>query len=368
MPGWTLGPDGSRLVMLQAVKVGEKFLGGAETNKKRLAAATILVLAIMFTSVGCKSEIQVTETQFLMDTIVELTIYGANKQEAGAFSNEVFAKMRRLEEIFDKNNPAGDISRINAAAGRDWVDVEPETIFVLQQALEIAQKTGGAFDPTVGPLLELWGFGTEHARVPADEELQKALALIDYTAVEVDQTAQKVFLPHNGMKLDLGGIAKGFIIDEGQKVMKQFPVAASLLNAGGDIGISGLNPSGGKWKIAVQDPQEPQQWLAILELEEGGVATSGGYQRYFEEKGQRYHHLLDPREGMPSRGISSVTIIAPDAMQADALATAIFVLGKEKGLAYIENSPGLEGLLVDEEGEIFISSGLRDHSEIIVRD
>jgi len=304
----------------------------------------------------------------MMDTIVDLTVYGTSKKTAEPLIEEVFVEMQRLESIFDKNNPESDISRINDAAGRDWVEVEPETIFVLQQALEMAQKTGGAYDPTVGPLMELWGFGTELAAVPPQEEIDVVLPFVDYTAIQLDTAAGKVFLPQRGMRLDFGGIAKGFIVDQGQKILDRFPVGGSYISAGGDLKVSGNKPSGEKWRIAIQDPRDPQQWKAIIELAGGSVATSGDYQRYFEENGQKYHHLLDPEKGKPARGLSSVTVAAPEALKADVLATAVFVLGKEKGLQLMESITDVEGVIVDEQGEIFITPGLLEDCEVLERD
>jgi thiamine biosynthesis lipoprotein len=351
------------------VQVSEGLVA-MKTGRQWLAAIGVLMLVLLatFYVAGYPGAHKVTKTRFLMDTVVDLTIYGTSKQEAETLCEEVFAEMQRLENIFDKNNPCSDISRINDSAGKKWVKVEPETIYVLQQALEIAQETGGAFDPTVGPLLELWGFGTEQTRVPSMEEISGVLPLVDYTAVQLDATQHKVFLPQRGMKLDLGGIAKGFIIDQGQEMLEQASLRASFINAGGDIGIRGSKPSGEKWVIAIQDPKNPRQWKATLKIAEGGVATSGDYQRDFEEKGQKYHHLLDPKQGVPARGLSSVTVVASESLEADAMATAVFILGKENGLELIEGLPGIEGVLVDEQGKVFITSGLLGDCEVLERD
>jgi thiamine biosynthesis lipoprotein len=339
-----------------------------KTNNQRLAPimtillVTTLLITVSFT--GCSGVKKVTKTRFMMDTIVDLTVYGTSKKTAEPLIEEVFVEMQRLESIFDKNNPESDISRINDAAGRDWVEVEPETIFVLQQALEMAQKTGGAYDPTVGPLMELWGFGTELAAVPPQEEIDVVLPFVDYTAIQLDTAAGKVFLPQRGMRLDFGGIAKGFIVDQGQKILDRFPVGGSYISAGGDLKVSGNKPSGEKWRIAIQDPRDPQEWAAIIPLQGGSVATSGDYQRSFKENGEVFHHILDPHQGMPATGLRSATVVAPDAMAADALATAVFVLGKKEGLKLLESLDGIEGVVIDLGGEIHASSGLVSKIEI----
>lgn len=334
--------------------------------RKIITVLAIATLIFSLSIAGCNSgKKQTTITRFLMDTKVDLTFYGISEKKAKLVAEEVFAEMERLENLLSRHIPTSDISRVNRAAGREWVVVEPETIFLVQKALEIAEKSGGAFDPTVGALLRLWGFGTADPRVPSSIELEQALKLVDYRKIKIDKEKNMVFLPEEGMELDLGGIAKGFIVDRGQQVLERFSLDASLINAGGDISISGDRPSGGKWRIAIQDPGNPQEWIAILHIWGGCVATSGDYQRYFEENGVLYHHILDPGTGFPAAGLSSVTVVAPSTALADALSTAVFVMGREKGLELLEKIPDVEGLVVDEEGNIFLTSGLEDDTEIL---
>jgi thiamine biosynthesis lipoprotein len=336
-----------------------------------LSLIMILGLSIWGCGTGSPDDSKTTATRLMMDTRVDLILYGADKKTSKQIAGEVFSEMEHLEKILSRTVAGGDLHRVNQAAGLEWVEISPELFFVLSKALEFAELTEGAFDPTVAPLLELWGFGTEHPRRPSEDELQKVLPLVDYRLVKLDKNRSMVFLTLEGMKLDLGGIAKGFIVDRGMEVIRKYSTEASFINAGGDIRLSGEKPSGEKWTVGVQDPRIGVQnseapCLAVLHLKgEGGVATSGDYQRFFEEDGVKYHHILDPADGKPARGLKSVTIVAQDALTADALSTAVFVLGEEGGLALLEQLPGVDGVLVDEEGKVTYSSGLEGKIELI---
>lgn len=334
-------------------------------NLLKIAALFMIVSLISANILGCSSTENQTKTGFLMDTQIDISVHGLNKEQFDSLSKKMFGEMMEMENIFSSHISDSDINRINEAAGRESVKVEEETIFVLQKALEVAEISEGAFDPTIGPLLELWGFGTDETRVPAAEELNKVLPLINYRAVQIDEENSTVFLPEPGMKIDLGGIAKGFIVDRGQRVAETFSATALFINAGGDISIKGIKPTGDRWKIAVQDPRSPEEWVAIIEMDEGSVATSGDYQRFFEEGGEIFHHILDPRTGFPSGNVSSVSILAADTLMSDALSTAVFVLGLEKGMELLKSLDGVEGVIIDKEGEIHLTPGLVDDTEIL---
>ncbi|MEW5920072.1 MAG: FAD:protein FMN transferase [Bacillota bacterium] len=338
--------------------------------KKYKAIAVHLIVFVMLpvlllTLPGCSAEqAKTTRTLFIMDTHVDITFYSSSVQVAQTAIGEIFTEMQRLESLLSRHIAGSDLQRINEAAGREPVQVSPETLFVLRRALEIAALSDGAFDPTIAPLLELWGFGGESFAVPSADQLAQARELVNYRVVEIDEEQGSVFLPRSGMKLDLGGIAKGYIVDKGQELARG-SVSASFINAGGDISIRGRKPSGDAWRVAVQDPHDPQRWVAVINMDEGSVVTSGDYQRFFEVEGRRYHHILDPHTGMPAFGLSSVTIVAPDTTTADALATAVFVLGEEKGMALVESLPNVDALIVDNNGKLLISSGLEGQVEVL---
>ena len=291
--------------------------------------ALILILIALFSAIlgGCFPGGSYTKTRFLMDTKVDLVLYGLPARQAESVAEEIFAEMDRLENILSRYVSASDVNRINAAAGRVPVEVQPETIEVVQKALEIAELSGGAFDPTVGSLLELWGWGVGDPVVPPPEDIKNVLSLVDYQLIEIDVHRSTVFLPLPAMKMDLGGIAKGYIADRGQALAKELSCSASYINAGGDINIEGQKPDGKDWRIAIQDPRDPQKWAAVVPLQGG-------------------------------------SIVAQDALLADALATAVFVLGREEGLRLLESLDGIEGVVIDPEGRIYASSGLVSKIEI----
>jgi len=295
-----------------------------------------------------------------MDTSIDLRLQAQSRQEAEAARDELFAEIKRLEKLFSRTLSGSDISMINKMAGKEAVEVSPETLELIYMALDFALLSEGAFDPTIAPLLDLWGFLGSQYRLPGSQEIEAALHLADYRLLQLDRENRIVFLPQNGMALDLGGIAKGYIVDRGLKLLSEAGIDHALLNAGGDIGILGSRPDGTPWRIGVRHPRREDQYIAVLPLSGGAVVTSGDYERVFEEGGRRYHHILDPETGQPAHSLASVTIIAPTAVKADALSTAVFVMGAERGLALVERLPDIEAILVTTEMEILASTGLQE--------
>lgn len=332
---------------------------------RKYFAILMLIAFLSMHILGCAPAEPYQKTVFIMDTSLDIAVYGTNKKQAAALTEKIIARMQQLENVLSGHIPGSDVSRINEAAGNSPVKVEPETLFVVRRALEIAEMSDGAFDPTIGPLLDLWGWGAGEPRVPAADEINAVLPLVNYKAVKIDADKATIFLTKPGMKLDLGGIAKGFIADQGREAAKGSSFAGLFINAGGDISIAGSKPSGEKWRVAVQSPADPAHWAAVLEIAEGCPATSGDYQRYFTEDGQVYHHILDPKTGLPGKGASSVTTVAPDALSADALSTAVFVLGADQGMRLLESLDGVEGVIIDKQGEMFVSPGLENNITVV---
>ena len=332
---------------------------------RTITACLFVAMLLLSLLTGCsRSEAtKYTRTMLIMDTQVDITYYHPSAQVAQTDMAEIFAEMQRLENILSRHVSGSDVQRINEAAGKEAVQVNPETIEVLRSALKFAALSNGVFDPTIAPLLDVWDFGGESPSVPTHEELVQVRELVNYSLVEIDEEKGRVFLPVTGMKLDLGGIAKGYIVDRGQESAKEL-ASAAFINAGGDINIRGRKPSGEDWRVAVQHPVNPDRFIAIISMEEGSVATSGDYQRYFEVEGTRYHHIIDPHTGMPADELSSVTVVAADTMTADALSTAIFILGREKGIELVESLPGIDAIVMDKSGDLIYTSGLEGKIEI----
>lgn len=313
----------------------------------------LLLLSAAVCACAPAAQAPAERTLFVMDTYAQLAAYGAGAEDAlQACADELY----RLEELFSATREASDVSRLNAAGGAP-VSVAADTAALLRRARELSALTGGAFDPTVYPLMRLWGFGDDPA-VPEDEAIAALLPLVDAERIELgaDGTAR---LPA-GMGVDLGGIAKGYAADRLAALLRGAGVESALLTLGGNVYALGEKPDGTAWRIAVRDPADEQAYVGVVEARERAVITSGGYQRYFEQDGTRYHHILDPATGRPAdSGLASVTIIAADGTAADALSTALFVMGAERAAAFWrEHGGGEDGfafVLVTDAGEVLYS-------------
>ena len=326
-----------------------------------ITGLAVLIGATLFTASRGSPEGQFFNFHHMaMDTTIELRIQAESRREAEALSGQLFAEIKRLEALLSRTIPGSDLDLVNRMAGKEAVAVSPDTLAVARLAVQYAQLTEGAFDPTVAPLMDLWGFVGRQFRVPSPGELEEVLPRVDFSLVEIDSVNSTIYLPRAGMSLDFGGIAKGYIVDRGLELLKAAGIRSAFLNAGGDIGLLGSKPDGTPWRIGVSHPREDDQFSAVLPLSGVAVVTSGDYERFFEEGGVRYHHLLDPGTGRPARALSSVTVIAPTAVKADALSTALFVLGPEQGLALVERLPGVEAVLVTAGMEVLISTGLQE--------
>ncbi len=305
-----------------------------------------------------------TYTRLTMDTVAELRFQARGARDAEEISDRVFDEIERLEKLFSRSVPESDISNINDNAGQKPVKVSPEVFFVIKEALEYAELSEGAFDPTVAPLTDLWGFFSDQDyRLPEPGEIEDTLQLVNYGLVELDQEEQTVYLPLPGMGLELGGIAKGFIVDQALEILQEEGVKNAYVNAG-DIGLLGTRPDGDPWRIGVRNPRDEMDMIAVLPLENKAVDTSGDYERFFEEEGVKYHHILDARTGMPAEELASVTVVADTTMAADVLSTVAFILGPQQGFDLIEKKAGAEGIFVTPELEITYTAGLEDTIEI----
>lgn len=300
-------------------------------------------------------ELEETTTQrsmILMDTVVNVRVDGHNSSQ---LVDQVFDTMEELEKIFSRFLDESEVSMINRQAG-EWVKVSPITLELIELGIEIGELTQGAFDITIGAVLELWGFGSGFYRVPSQAELDEALATVDYRRVEVDHNLGAVRIPA-GTILDLGGIAKGFIVDQAVEQLSEAKVQRCIVDAGGDISVIGRRPDDLPWRVGVQDPNDPSEISWVLPLDDQSVVTSGDYQRYFEHEGERYHHIIDPKTGYPAQEVNSVTIVGKSSAVSDAFSTAVFVLGWEEGRSLVEKFSDVEAIIMS-GSNTWISPGL----------
>ena len=328
--------------------------------KKSLSylTVTLLVFLLLYATLNTKAPMEYSFARMQMGTVVEITVYGGDEGEIDGVVETAFQEIDRLEAIFSSYRNDSDVSKINRKAGKGEVVVSPEVIFVVTRALEIAEKSGGAFDPTVGILGRLWSFSGEQDRpIPSREEVEGLLELVDYRQVVVDREAGGVSLERAGMEINLGGVAKGYIVGRAVEVLKEGGISRGIVKAGGDMVV--FDRDKGPFKIGIQHPRREEMLVGEISFTNEAIATSGDYERFIIRNGVRYHHILDPSTGFPARGTQEVTILSRDPTLADALSTTVFVLGPKKGMALIEAFPGVEGMIIDEAGKIFASSGLK---------
>ncbi len=296
-----------------------------------------------------------------MGTLVEITVLGGDKERFDKAIGRAFRKIHELENLFSSYEPPSDVSRISGGAGQGPVTVSADVVQVALKAKEVAKLTDGAFDPTIGSLAGLWGYSGEKGIVPTLEELKKVLPHVNYKKILIDKEASTVELADPGVAFNLGGIAKGYIIGQAVEVLKKYGITRAIIKAGGDMFT--FNVSGKKkrpFKIGIRDPRGAEtDIIGEVYLTNGAVATSGDYERFFMVDGKRYHHILNPKTGMPAMKTRSATVVTIDPTLADALSTGVFVLGPAKGMALIERLEGVEGVIVSANGKITTSSGFK---------
>jgi FAD:protein FMN transferase len=297
-----------------------------------------------------------------MGTLVELTAVAPSDAIAQAALTAGFQEIRRLENMLSTWIETSELSRVNQAAGLEPVGVSAETFDLLRRALEAAAYTEGGFNIAIGPAVQLWNI-PEAPRIPSAVELEIAAQSVDYRRVHLDHTRRTVFLEKPGMRIDIGGIGKGLAAEKAAAVMRAIGATGGLVAVAGDFRAFGRRADGTAWPIGIQHPRESGKILAMLDATDEAISTSGDYARYFIRDGVRYHHILDPKTLQPARLCQSVTIIAPDATIADALATGVFVMGPVSGFALVERL-GLGAVIVDAQGVVIVSSRLRDRVKL----
>ena len=297
------------------------------------------VLVILFSICGCQNKQLYKDTRVMMGTFVEVTSSDKNA------ANIVFNEIKRIEGLLSKYKPDSEVSKLNKLGK---LNASPETFYIIKKAKEFWQMSGGAFDITVGPLMDLWGFTDKKYRLPTEDAIKNTLNFIGSDKIILHDDNNMIEFSLSGVKIDLGAIAKGYAVDCAVKKLKEFGIKSCLINAGGQV--YGLGDKFGRpWNIAIKDPRG-EDLIAYLELKNRSTATSGDYEQYFIKGGLRYSHILNPKTGYPAdSGIISVTVIAPDGLTADALSTAIFVLGKAKGSELAKRFPNVKLMITEKE-------------------
>jgi len=321
---------------------------------KKILIIILFIIVLNSSACGVNTIEPLSRTGFNLGTIVTIKIYGGNGEDS---LDRIFGEIERLESILSKHIEGSDIDRINAAAGIVSVELQPETVVVLAESIRYYELSKGYFDITVGPLVRLWGIGTDEAAVPSDSDLKTALAMVNID--ELNFYNNTAGLSSAGMSIDTGGISKGYIADKVAEIVKDEECSGAVINLGGNVLTVGEKPDGSRWKIGIQNPfKATGEYMSVAEVEEMSVVTSGPYERNFEENGIVYHHILDPFTGYPVvNDIAGITIISEKSIDGDGLSTSVFAMGADAGLELIESIENTECYIVLNDGALIMSSG-----------
>lgn len=303
-----------------------------------------------------------TRTEFLMDTVITLKMYD---QKDNKILDEAVNRLKEIEEIMSATIDTSDISLINKNSGIKPVKVHDDVYYVIQQAKYFARITKGAYEPTIGPLVDLWNItGTdkdERHSIPTEEEIKKRMALVDYNDLELMDN-NHVYLKREGMKLDLGGIVKGYAADEVKRIFIENGIESAIIDLGGNVYALGKKENGEAWRIGIQDPFEVTgSYLGILSVEDKSIVTSGDYERFFIYEGQKYHHIIDSKTGYPSENeVAGVSIISDKSIDGDALSTALFILGVDEGTELINEQENIEAIFITKQEEVIVDENIME--------
>lgn len=342
--------------------------------KLRLILASAVVASMLLTGCGTASDTKHTgstsETQttnsttassaepvsqeiFAMDTYMTVTAYGDNAQKG---VTDAVAEIQRLDNLLSIGKEDSEISKLNKSGCAALSD---DTAVMVTKALDLYKSTGGAFDITVLPLMELWGFTTQEYYVPTEDEIQSTLQRVGADKLTWDESTKTLTLGDK-QEIDLGGIAKGFTSSRIMEIFKKDGVTCGMVSLGGNVHLLGTKQDGSAWRVGIQDPNNTDDMLGVLEANDCAVITSGAYERNFEKDGVTYHHIIDPATGKPSNsGLTSVTIVSKDGTLADGLSTSLFVMGKDKAIAYWkQHADEFDTILVDKDRNVYITEGI----------
>jgi thiamine biosynthesis lipoprotein len=328
-------------------------------NRKVLLG--ILTAVFLILAGGCILQYRKAEEQksctkqlFAMDTVMSFTAYGKNCEQA---VDAALQEIQRLDELLSTGNESSELSRINQSG---CGTVSEDTAQILTEALDIYESTGGLFDVSIYPLMDLWGFPSGEYHVATEEELAQLLPLVNASEIQFDGTQVTL---GEGQKIDFGGIAKGYASGRVMEIFRDYGIKSAMVTLGGNIQVLNEKTDGTAWQIGIQDPAGLQgSVLAVVQVRNKAVVTSGGYERYFEEDGKTYIHILDPRTGYPvENGLTSVSIISENGMLADALSTSLFIMGLDDAVTYWEeHRDSFDMVLITEDGKLYITEGIAE--------
>ena len=307
---------------------------------------------------GCTAQQPYKRTLKLMGSRFDITVVANDSIQANKYIDTAVAEISRIEKLISSWDANSQTSEINRYAGIKPVKVDKELFDLIERAIGISKLTDGAFDISYASMDRIWKFDGSMTKMPSKEEITASVEKVGYQNIILDKKNSTVFLKLEGMKIGFGAIGKGYAADKAKTLLISKGVNSGIINASGDMNTWGKQPNGNEWKVAITNPMDKNKVFALLPITNGAVVTSGNYEKYVNFNGKRYTHIIDPRTGYPSTGLISVTVFAPKAELADALATSVFVMGKEAGLDRINQLPKIECIIIDDKGNITKSKNI----------
>lgn len=320
---------------------------------------------LIYIGVFCLNYLQVhsqhiyKQTLKLMGSRFDITVVANDSVQGHLYINEAIEEVSRIERLISSWDPKSQTSEVNRNAGVKAVKVDKELFDLIERSIAISKLTDGAFDITYASMDKIWKYDGSMTQMPQEEAIKASVNKIGYHNIILNKDASTVFLRLEGMKIGFGAIGKGYAADKAKELLIAKGVPSGIINASGDMNTWGLQPNGEQWKVAITNPMDKNKAYGLLPISDGAVVTSGDYEKFVEFNNVRYSHIIDPRTGYPATGIISVTVFAPKAELADALATSVFVMGKDVGLNRINQLPKVECIIIDEQGNVFTSNNIK---------
>lgn len=318
----------------------------------------LIILIIIFTNISFAQQAY-KRTLKLMGSRFDITVVSQDSITANAHIDAAITEIDRIEKLISSWDDTSQTSKINKHAGIKPVKVDTELFNLIERAIGISKLTDGAFDISYASMDKIWKFDGSMVKMPSEEEVNNSVAKVGYKNILLDKPNSTIFLKIKGMKIGFGAIGKGYAADMAKKILISKGVTSGIINASGDMNTWGKQPNGSDWKVAITNPLNKNKVFALLPITNGAVVTSGNYEKYVTFNSKMYTHIIDPRTGYPSNGIISVTVFAPKAELADALATSVFVMGKEIGLDRINQLSYIECIIIDDKGNISKSKNIK---------
>lgn len=317
-------------------------------------------LLIVLLTIGFSATAQLIHKRkvSLLGSPFEITVVAKDTIQANLFEDQAITEVKRIESLISDWIPTTPVSQINQAAGKQAIKVPLELIELIERSIKISKLTDGAFDISYASMDKIWKFDGSMTTMPTPEAIKQSVAKVGYQKIIIDKENLTVMLKDEGMKLGLGGIGQGYIADKIKALLLSKGCVAGLVNVSGDISTWGKQPNGEQWKVGIKNPMNKNKIFATFPLEDTAVETSGNYEKYVTFNGKRYSHIIDTRTGYPATGLISVSVFAKTTELADALATGVFVMGKDAGMNLVNQLPGISCIMVDEDGKVSTSKNI----------